>query len=70
MVSLSQKVLVGSLFYTAAMCRVFYLRISELLPQATDAEAMANYHKRYYNTAAGKAVANENINRFSQAIKA
>lgn len=33
-------------------------------------EAMANYHKRYYNTAAGKAIANENISRFYQAIKA
>lgn len=64
------EAIIGDLFFAAAMCRVFYLRVPEPLPAANDAEATANYHKRYYNTAAGKAVANENISRFYQAIKA
>ena len=64
------ETLIGNLFYAAAMCRIFYFRVSEPLPQADDAEGMANYHKRYYNTAAGKAVAEANIARFRQAINA
>lgn len=64
------EAMIGDLFFAAAMCRVFYLRVPAPLPAANDAEAMANYHKLYYNTAAGKAVANENISRFYQAIKA
>ena len=42
------EVLTGNLFYAAAMCRVFYLRIPEALPLANDATVMATYHKRYY----------------------
>ena len=64
------EVLTGNLFYAAAMCRVFYLRIPEALPFANDATVMANYHKRYYNTLTGKAVAADNIARFQQAIGA
>ena len=41
-------------WYAAAMCRIFYLRISERLPRAGDRPAQAAYWKKYYNTAAGK----------------
>lgn len=44
----------GNLFYAAAMCRVHYRRVREALPVATDAQALAEYWKRYYNTALGK----------------
>jgi hypothetical protein len=44
----------GNHFYAAAMCRVFYLRVPERLPQADDSAAMARYWKRYYNTHLGK----------------
>lgn len=40
--------------YAAAMCRIFYVRISEALPPAGDLAGMARYWKRYYNTAHGK----------------
>lgn len=60
----------GNIFFAAAMCRVFYLRISTALPEATDGTAMAQYHKKYYNTPLGKAVWQDNVDRFQQAIKA
>lgn len=45
--------LVWNLRYAAAMCRVHYQRVPEKLPQARDAQAMAVYWKRYYNTLRG-----------------
>lgn len=60
----------GNVFFAAAMCRVFYLRVPSALPLANDAGAMAQYHKQYYNTALGKAVWQNNIDRFQQAIDA
>ncbi|CAI3960140.1 unnamed protein product [Commensalibacter communis] len=40
------------------------------LPLANDASAMAQYHKKYYNTAQGKAVWQDNVDRFKQVIDA
>ena len=60
----------GNIFFAAAMCRVFYLRIPTALPEATDDTAMAQYHKKYYNTDLGKAVWRDNVDRFKQAIDA
>ncbi|CAI3931640.1 hypothetical protein [Commensalibacter papalotli (ex Botero et al. 2024)] len=60
----------GNIFFAAAMCRVFYLRFPTALPLGNDAIAMAQYHKKYYNTALGKAVWQDNVDRFQQAIDA
>lgn len=60
----------GNIFFAAAMCRVHYLRVPTILPLANDATAMAQYHKKYYNTALGKAVWQDNVDRFQQAIEA
>ena len=62
------ETLTGNLFFAAAMCRVFYIRIREILPDSRNATAMAQYHKKYYNTALGKADWQKNIDRFQQAI--
>ncbi|HOO81639.1 MAG TPA: hypothetical protein PK513_03965 [Alphaproteobacteria bacterium] len=43
----------GNLFYAAAMCRIFYLRFKEPLPEMNDWPGMAAYWKKYYNTPAG-----------------
>lgn len=43
--------LVYNLRYAAAICRVHYLRAPEAIPE--DAEGLAAYHKRYYNSALG-----------------
>lgn len=63
-------VMTGNLFYAAAMCRVHYLRVPTAIPEATDAQALSNYHKKHYNTALGKADPVANKDRFQQAIDA
>ncbi|CAI3960231.1 unnamed protein product [Commensalibacter communis] len=62
------ETMIGDLFFAAAMCRAFYLRVPTALPPANDASAMAQYHKRYYNTSQGKAIWQDNVDRFQQAI--
>jgi hypothetical protein len=62
--------LAGNLFYAAAMCRVKYYRCPQALPSATDALGLANYHKTWYNTAAGATVVSESQYLFQQAIEA
>ena len=39
--------------YACAMCRLHYLRRPEALPREGDAEDMARYWKKYYNTELG-----------------
>lgn len=43
----------GNLFYTAAMCRIHYMRFPEPLPAPGDWPGFAAYWKKYYNTPAG-----------------
>lgn len=59
--------LAGNLAYATAMVRVHYRRVSEALPDAADGEGMSRYHKRHYNTAAGKADPARNLQYFLQA---
>jgi hypothetical protein len=46
--------MIGNLYYACAMCRLLYRRVRELLPDAKDAEGMASFYKRFYNTPLGK----------------
>ncbi len=55
----------GNLYYAAAMCRVFYRRIQEPLPDADDIAGLARYWKRYYNTRLGKGTEAEFIRNYS-----
>ncbi|EHD15001.1 hypothetical protein CIN_09330 [Commensalibacter intestini A911] len=64
------SVMTGNVFFAAAMCRVHYLRVPAAIPEATDAQALSNYHKKYYNTSLGKADPTANKDRFQQAIAA
>lgn len=41
------EVITGNIFFAAAMCRVFYLRVSKVLPLASDATGMTQFHKQY-----------------------
>lgn len=60
--------LIGNLSFAAAMCRVFYLRVPAGLPGSGDALAMANYHKRFYNTYLGATKVEESMPWFQLAI--
>lgn len=60
--------MVGNLPFACAMCRVFYLRLPSALPGAGDALAMANYHKKYYNTYLGATKVDESMPWFQLAI--
>lgn len=62
--------LVENRAYSVCMCRAQYLRTPERLPSATDAAALSAYHKRYYNTALGKADASANTPLFQRVIDA
>lgn len=64
------SVMTGNLFLAAAICRVHYLRFPTAIPEATDAQALSDYHKKHYNTSAGKADPVVNKDRFQQAIDA
>jgi hypothetical protein len=60
----------GNLFYACAMARVKYIRSPLALPAATDAVAMADYHKAVYNSAFGSANATANVPLFQAGIDA
>ena len=57
----------GNLYYSVAMCRIHYYRVSEALP--SDLEGMARYWKKYYNTELGKGTVEEFIHNYEQAVK-
>lgn len=57
----------GNLYYATLMCRLHYRRVSEPLPLIT-AEAMARYHKKYYNTVLGKTNPEESSRVFAEII--
>jgi hypothetical protein len=57
-----------NLLYSFVMCRVFYRRVPAALPAADDALALANYHKRYYNTYLGATKVSESVEIFKEVI--
>jgi hypothetical protein len=56
--------LIGNLYYGAAMCRVHYRRVTEPLPDDRDAQGMARYWKRYYNTSKGAGTVEKAVAHF------
>ena len=63
---LRSESLVYNLAFSIAMCRMFYLRISEALP--TNMEGYAKYWKTYYNTHLGKGTEQEFINNYKKYV--
>jgi len=49
-----EKLLVTNLEFAITMCRIFYWRVREALPEDGDWPGMARYWKKYYNTELGK----------------
>lgn len=63
--------LIGNLPYAAAMCRLKYHQSTEPLPTEDDADAMAMYWKRIYNTDLGAGVVDpQHVISFHFAINA
>jgi hypothetical protein len=56
--------LIGNLYYGAAMCRVQYWRSPMPLPNAKDAQGMAELWKAAYNTEHGKGTVEKALPRF------
>lgn len=54
--------------YAAALARIHYRRVPAALPDREDVMGMAKYHKRYYNTAEGKAVPLETVAKYNRYI--
>ena len=50
----SESRLIYDLRFSTAMCRIFYARIKETLPESTDVDAIWDYYKKYYNTPKGR----------------
>lgn len=60
----------GNWYFATAMCRIHYRRMTEPLPPANDAVALAGYWKRHYNTALGKGTVELALPAFKRAIGA
>lgn len=56
--------MVGNLTYAAVMARIHYWRVGEPLPAPGDIDGLAGYAKRYWNTEAGKATADDYADAF------
>ena len=60
--------LICNLAYASAICRLKYRRIREPLPEPDDVYGLANYWKRYYNTAQGKGKVDHFLLKFPEEI--
>lgn len=56
--------LIYDLRYATALARIYYARISELLPNAKDENAIWEYYKKYYNTSLGAATKDAAIKKY------
>lgn len=63
------KELAYNLKLAVIMCRVFFLRIEEPLPDYANIQALADYWKKYWNTSAGKGTTEEFIEHYYAYIK-
>jgi len=60
--------MIGNLYYAAAMARVHYLRRPEALPPAGDVDALGQYWKNFYNTFLGKGTVEEFVENYHRHV--
>lgn len=60
--------MVWNLAYATAMTRIHYWRIPEPLPDSEDIQGLAKYHKKWYNTAAGKTKPEEFVSKYERFV--
>lgn len=58
-----------NLAYATAICRIHYWRRPEPLPAWDDAEALATYHKQFYNSQFGATDPAESVEHFRRATE-
>lgn len=58
--------MIGNTLYATACCRLYYMRFAEPLPDAHDAQGLAAYWKKYWNTESGKGHESEFIYKYKQ----
>lgn len=58
--------MIYDLSFACAMARIFYKRIPEALPKASNYEAIWKYYKKYYNTYEGRAETDNAITNYLQ----
>lgn len=61
--------MVYDLKFATAMARIHYFRVTSALPKAGDLDAMWDYYKAHYNTAAGKAKKDKAIADYQRFLK-
>lgn len=59
-------IMLYNLYYATAMARLYYHRVSEPIPKTL--ELQAEYYKKYYNTAGGKATVDEYITNYNNFV--
>lgn len=64
----SEEQLIYDLRFATAMTRIFYERIKEPLPDASNVDAIWNYYKKYYNTNLGSAQKESAIHNYYEFI--
>lgn len=60
----SEERLIYDLRYATAMTRIYYERVPEPIPSANDVDAIWDYYKTHYNTAAGAAEKDASITKY------
>jgi hypothetical protein len=55
----------GNLYYATAMCRAYYMRFSEGIPEADDYVGLARYYKKFWNTSAGASQVNKAVDLYT-----
>jgi len=58
----------GNLIYQIIMARLHYRRVKEPLPDVNDIKGLANYWKKYYNTALGKGTVEEFVKNYHKYV--
>jgi hypothetical protein len=65
----SEDALIHNLRYATVMARIKYWMRSDPLPAFNDAEGMATYHKRFYNSHLGKTNPSKSVRIFESVIE-
>lgn len=66
----TSDLLLTSIPYAIAMCRIRYYRVKEPMPDYGDLDGYAAYYKKYYNTPGGAATTDEFLGNWHRLIGA